>query len=124
MAPSVAGSKGRLASGTVCGANARPGAAASRAHVAGAGRRLRTASRCVSTCSDSCQCVAPIWRSSLPLHHRLWKAFSQWYTVVGTASWSSRSAACAAEGHIPRPRRPGVVLQLDLEQEGVVFALR
>ena len=30
MAPSAAGSKGRLASGTVCGASVRPGAAASR----------------------------------------------------------------------------------------------
>ena len=53
MAPSVAGSKGRLASGTVCGANARPGAAASRARVAGAGLRLRTASRCASACSHA-----------------------------------------------------------------------
>ena len=101
MAPSVAGSKGRLASGTVCGANARPGAAASRARVAGAGPRLRTASRCASACSHACQCVEPIWWSSLPLHCRSWKACSQWYTVVGTASWSSRSAGCAAAGHTP-----------------------
>ena len=34
MAPSAAGSKGRLASRTVCGASVRPGAAASRARVA------------------------------------------------------------------------------------------
>ena len=40
MAPSAAGSKGRLASGTVCGASVRPGAAASRARVAGAARGL------------------------------------------------------------------------------------
>ena len=101
MAPSVAGSKGRLASGTVCGAKARPGAAASRACVAGAGPRLRTASRCASACSHACQCVAPIWRSGLPLHRRSWKACSEWYTVVGTASRSSRSAGCAAAGHTP-----------------------
>ena len=101
MAPSVAGSKGRLASGTVCGANARPGAAASRARVAGAGPRLRTALRCASACSHACQCVELIWRSGLPLHRRSWKACSQWYTVVGTVSWSSRSAGCAAAGHGP-----------------------
>ena len=90
MAPSGAGSKGKLASGIVCGANARPGAAASRARVASAGPRLRMAPRCVSACSHSSQCVAPIWRSGLPLHRTWWKACSQWYTVVGTASWSSR----------------------------------
>ena len=101
MAPSGAGSKGRLASGTVCGANVWPGAAASRARVAGAGPRLRMAPRCVSACSHSCQCVAPIWRLALPLHRRSWKACSQWYTVVGNASWSSRSAGCAAAGHTP-----------------------
>ena len=101
MAPSGAGSKGRLASGTVCGAKARPGAVPSRARVAGAGLRLRMASRCASACSHVCQCVAPIWRSGLPLHRRSWKACSQWYTVVGPASWSSRSAGCAAAGHIP-----------------------
>ena len=92
MAPSGAGSKGRLASGTVCGANARPRAAASRASVAGAAPRLWMASRCASACSHSCQRVAPIWQSGFVLHRRLWKACSQWYTVVGTASWSSRSA--------------------------------
>ena len=101
MAPSVAGSKGRLASGTVCRANARPGAAASRARVAGAGPRLRTASHCVSICSHACQWVALIWRSGLLLHRRSWKACSQWYTVVETASWSSRSAGCAGAGHSP-----------------------
>ena len=101
MAPSVAGSKGRLASGTVCGASAPPGAATSRAGVAGAGPRLRMASRCASACSHVCQCVEPIWRSGLPLHRRSWKACSQWYTVVGTSSWSSRSAGCAAAGHTP-----------------------
>ena len=101
MAPSGAGSKGRLASGTVCGANARPGAAASTACVAGAGPRLQKASRCLSACSHSCQCVAPIWRSGLPLHRRSWKTCSQWYTLVGTASWSSRSAGCAAAGRTP-----------------------
>ena len=101
MAPSAAGSKGRLASGTVCGASVRPGAAASRARVAGAGPRPRMASRCTSACSHVCQCVEPIWRSGLPLHRRSWKACSQWYTVVGTASWSSRSAGCAAAGHTP-----------------------
>ena len=101
MAPSVAGSKGRLASGTLCGANARPGAGTSRARVAGAGPILRTASRCASACSHACQCVEQIWRLGLPLHRRSWKACSQWYTVVGTASWSSRSAGCAAAGHTP-----------------------
>ena len=99
MAPSGAGSKGRLASRTVCGASARPGANASRGRVAGAGPRPWTASRCASACSRSCHCVAPIWRSGLPLHRRSWKACSQWYTVVGTASWSSRSAGSAAAGH-------------------------
>ena len=70
MAPSVAGSKGRLASGTVCGANARPGEAASRARVASASPRLQTASRCASAGSHACQCFAAIWRSGLPLHRR------------------------------------------------------
>ena len=37
----------------------------------------------------------------LALHCRWWKACSQWYTVVRTASWSSRSAGCAAAGHTP-----------------------
>ena len=101
MAPSSAGSKGRFASGNVCGANARPGAAASRARVAGAGPRLRMASRCASACSHSCQCVAPIWRSGLALHRRSCKACSQWHGVVGTASWSSRLAGCAAVGQTP-----------------------
>ena len=36
-----------------------------------------------------------------PFHCRSWKACSQWYTVVGTPSWSSRSAGCAAAGHTP-----------------------
>ena len=123
MAPSATGSKGRLASGTVCGASVRPGAAASRARVAGAGLRLRMASRCASACNHVCQCVEPIWPSGLPLHRRSWKACSQWYTVVGTASWSSRSAGVRRCRPHPRPRRPGVVLQPDLKKEGVVFAL-
>ena len=39
--------------------------------------RFRMAPRCLSACSHSCQCVAPIWRSGLPLHRRSWKACSQ-----------------------------------------------
>ena len=59
------------------------------------------ASRCGSACSHVCQCPEPLWRSGLHLDCRSWKACSQWYTVVGTASWSSRSAGCAAAGHSP-----------------------
>ena len=59
------------------------------------------ASRCASACSHVCQCVEPIWRSGLPLHRRSWKTCSQRYTAVWTASWSSRSAGCAAAGHTP-----------------------
>ena len=77
MAPSGSGSKGRLASGTVCGDSAPPGPDASRARVAGAGPRPWTASGCASACSHSSQCVAPIWRSGLPLHRRSWKAWNQ-----------------------------------------------
>ena len=92
MELSGAGSKGRLAGGTVCSASVRPEANASRALAVGAGRRPRTVAGCASACSHSCQCVAPIWRLGLPLHLSLWRAWSQWYTVVGTSSWSSRSA--------------------------------
>ena len=56
---------------------------------------------CTSACSHSCQCLAPFRRSGLPPHRRSWKAWSQWYTVVRTASWSSRSAESAAAGHTP-----------------------
>ena len=101
MAPSGTGSKGRLASGTVCGASARPGADTSRARVPGAGPRPWPASRCASACSHPCQCVALIPRPGLLLHRMSSKACSQSYTVVGTASWSSRSAWRAAAGHYP-----------------------
>ena len=93
--------EGQVGSGTVCGASVRPGAAASRARVAGAGPRPRMASRCTSACNHVCQCVEPIARSGLPRHRRSWKACSQWYTVVATASWTSRSAGCAAAGQNP-----------------------
>ena len=99
MVPSGAGSKGRLASGTVWGASTRPGADASRARVAAAGPRPWMASRCASACSHSCQCVVSIWRSGFPLHCRSWKAWSQWYSVVGIASWSSRWAGRTTAGH-------------------------
>ena len=101
MAPSGWGSRGRLASGTVLGASAQPGADATRALVVGAGPRPRTVSRCASACSHSCQCVAPIWRLGLPLHRRSWKAWSQWYTGVRTSSWSSRLAGSATAGYRP-----------------------
>ena len=67
------GRRAGSATGIVCGAGARPGSDTSGALAA-------------SACNHSCQCVAPIWRSGLPLHRRSWKAWSQWYTVVGTAS--------------------------------------
>ena len=98
---SSAWSKGRLASGTVCGASAQPRADAWRALAVGADPRPWTVALCASACSHSCECVGPIWRSGLPLHRRSWKAWSQWYTVVGTASWSSRSAGSAAAGQTP-----------------------
>ena len=40
--------------------------------------------------------------SGLELHRRSWKASSQWYTLVGSASWRTRSAgSSAASGHNP-----------------------
>ena len=101
MKLSGAGSKGRLASRTVCRAGARPGADALRALAIGAGPRPRTVACCASACSHSYQCVALIWRSDLPPHRRSRKARSQWYTPVWTASWSSRSAGSAAAGQTP-----------------------
>ena len=55
MVPSGARSKGGLASRTVCGVSARPGADASRVLVAGAGASPQTMMRCASTCSHPCQ---------------------------------------------------------------------
>ena len=115
---SGAGSKARLASGTLSGASARPAADASAALAVGAGLRTRTVVRCASACSHFCQCVAPIWRSGLPLYCRSWKACSKWYT----ASWSFRSAGSAAAGNTPG-YATCIVPEVAFQQEDVVFAL-
>ena len=108
--PSRRGERHRLPDGAICrwfegqvgqcGANAWPGAAASRARVAGAGPRLRTASRCTSACSHACQCVEPIWRSGLPLNPGRGR-------LVGSGTlWSGPPAGALGRRGAPLPATP------------------